>query len=112
MSRRVEQCQDGRIRIATTSPRNTSWPARRLMAMTVRGTGRRTSLGGEGYPLSQRCSNGGFALGSGRFKAQIAAKLERRVEPGAPGRLRTDDSELSESQIWAGGFHLPEMVIR
>jgi putative transposase len=46
--------------------------------------------------------NGGFALGSERFKAQIAAMLERRVEPGAPGRPRKENSELSEPQTRAG----------
>ena len=46
--------------------------------------------------------NGGYALGNERFKAQIAEMLERRVEPGAPGRPRKENSELSEPQTRAG----------
>ena len=52
-----------------------------------------------------------IALGSERFKAQIAAMLERSVEPGAPGRPRKENSELSEPQTRAGRFHRPEMVV-
>jgi len=47
-------------------------------------------------------ANGGYALGNERFNAQIAAMLERRVEPGAPGRPRKENSELSEPQTRAG----------
>jgi hypothetical protein len=47
-------------------------------------------------------ANGGFALGGKRFKAQIAEMLERRVEPGAPGRPRKEKTKLSEPEIRAG----------
>jgi putative transposase len=47
-------------------------------------------------------ANGGFALGSERFKAQIADMLERRVEPGAPGRPRKEKPKLSEPEIRTG----------
>lgn len=35
-------------------------------------------------------TNGGFALGSDRFKAEISEMLGRRVEPGQSGRPRKD----------------------
>jgi len=47
-------------------------------------------------------ANGGFPLGNKRFKAQIAEMLERRVEPGAPGRPRKENSKLSEPQTRVG----------
>ena len=47
-------------------------------------------------------ANSGYALGSKRFKAQIAEILERRVEPGTPGRPRKENAELSEPQSRAG----------
>jgi len=47
-------------------------------------------------------ANGGFALGNKRFKAQIAAMLARRVEPGAPGRPKKEKPKLSEPEIRAG----------
>jgi putative transposase len=50
----------------------------------------------------QSTVNGGFALGSERFKAQIAHMLERRVEPGAPGRPRKEKPRLSKPEIRAG----------
>jgi putative transposase len=46
--------------------------------------------------------NGGFVLGSDRFKAQIAQMLKRRVERGAPGRPRKEKPELSEPGIQPG----------
>lgn len=36
-------------------------------------------------------ANGGFALGNDRFKAQVAAMLQRRVERGAPGRPQKEE---------------------
>jgi putative transposase len=47
-------------------------------------------------------ANGGFALGSKRFKTQIAEMLERRAEPGTPGRPRTENPDLPESQTRTG----------
>ena len=47
-------------------------------------------------------ANGGFALGNDRFKAQVAERLKRCVERGAPGRPRKDSPELSETKIQAG----------
>lgn len=38
-------------------------------------------------------TNGGWALGGERFKAQIARALGRRVEPGTPGRPRAERRE-------------------
>ena len=47
-------------------------------------------------------ANGGFALGSERFKTQIAEMLERRVAPGAPGRPRKEKPKLAEPETRAG----------
>ena len=46
--------------------------------------------------------NSGYALGNKRFKAQIAEMLERRVEPGVPGRPRKENSDLPEAPTRAG----------
>lgn len=46
--------------------------------------------------------NGGYALGNERFKAQVAETLDRRVERGAPGRPRKEESELLEPRIRPG----------
>lgn len=40
--------------------------------------------------------NGGFALGNERFKAEIAAMLGRRVEPGLSGRPRKKKERSTE----------------
>lgn len=43
--------------------------------------------------------NGGFALGSERFKAEIAAMLGRRVEPGVSGRPRKNKKHSTEARL-------------
>lgn len=37
-------------------------------------------------------TNGGYALGSSRFKSEIAAMLGRRVEPGQSGRPKKHET--------------------
>jgi len=44
----------------------------------------------------RRAVNGGFALGNERFKAEIAAMLGRRVEPGRSGRPRQNSKTPTE----------------
>jgi putative transposase len=43
--------------------------------------------------------NAGFALGNDRFKAEIAAVLGRRVEPGASGRPKTNKAFSNDGQL-------------
>jgi len=39
----------------------------------------------------RRATNGNFALGSEKFKAEVSAMLGRRVEPGKSGRPRREN---------------------
>lgn len=43
--------------------------------------------------------NGGFAYGNDRFKADVAAMLGRRVEPGVPGRPRKGRGPTNPQQV-------------
>lgn len=44
-------------------------------------------------------SNGGFAFGNERFKAEVASILGRRVAPGAPGRPRKGSGPAVKRQL-------------
>ena len=43
--------------------------------------------------------NGGFALGNARFKAEVAAMLGRRVEPGLSGRPKNNSKRPTEARL-------------
>jgi putative transposase len=59
----------------------------------------RTELDSKEVGAIRLAANGGYALGSERFKAEIAAALGRRVEPGVSGRPRKNDQPFGDSPL-------------
>lgn len=45
-------------------------------------------------------TNGGWAMGNEHFKTQFAQALGRRVEPGAPGRPRTERGDGRQTKLF------------
>lgn len=59
----------------------------------------RTELDSKEAGEIRLAANGGYALGNERFKAEIAAALGRRVEPGVSGRPRKNDQPPGDSPL-------------